>query len=301
MTSEEQRADVWMIFISSQISTLISATLLWTCTSIAFAFALRVQLKREVQTRASRALITTTCLFFLFTTAAWVMRLGVVYSYLHRDVDNAQIYLLVEGVMVSVNYFLGDAVLLWRAWALTQQDWYRWLIAIPFVFLCVGLVFTGFIIACVAPGAASAFTPGSALCTYSPKIVWAVSFLTNVWATAMIAAKAWELRRFMKYALGRPGSTKGEKVLAVLVESGAFYMLFWLVTIPGLFVTLSTADSYISQTGSVHFILIISSVGCQLSGLIPMVIIILVHRQCATPYDLEVESLPVVEAGRCRL
>lgn len=63
-------------------------------------------------------------------------------------------------------------------------------------------------------------------------LVWyaafTVSWLTNIWATALVICKAWHYRRHVSAHLSAPLRTRAEHALLLFVEFGVLYCLFWI-------------------------------------------------------------------------
>ncbi|KAF8907127.1 hypothetical protein CPB85DRAFT_1223662 [Mucidula mucida] len=177
------------------------------------------------------------------------------------------------------NMIVGDSVVIWRAWVLWTGDRIRKIMIVPVVLLLVSLVFAIIDINCLVDDSyesKSTIPSGSRTCRWAEPISWAISLLTNIAATALIAAKAWsrEHRQLLRTGIGRSGTrSKGEKILILLVESGFVYCLFWLTQLLDFF------DIPRATGGVFYLYLVVSTMGDQISGLYPTLIIILVKLQ----------------------
>ncbi|KAM5536302.1 hypothetical protein V8D89_010038, partial [Ganoderma adspersum] len=145
-----------------------------------------------------------------------------------------------QTVTLTINVILGDAIVCWRAYAVWQGNR---------IVLCasVALLLTTFGLATVD----TTYT-----CTYSiihgpdstqldPKAIGngtlyggvsygvaasMLSLCTNLYATTAVALKAWRSRRFLRrYIVTGPMVSQTEKVLSLLVESGAIYCAVWIL------------------------------------------------------------------------
>ncbi|KAI0259488.1 hypothetical protein BC834DRAFT_905791 [Gloeopeniophorella convolvens] len=112
---------------------------------------------------------------------------------------------------------------------------------------------------------------------------------TNIISTALIAWKAWEHRRTVRTHLGK-GSTseRVEKILALLIESGAVYTLLWVLY-------LLTAFSVLPGSGS----LIVNAVTLYVSSIYPTFITIVVglrrsqcERYATVSREMQFERVP---------
>ncbi|KAI0315164.1 hypothetical protein OF83DRAFT_1174081 [Amylostereum chailletii] len=97
-----------------------------------------------------------------------------------------------------------------------------------------------------------------------------MSLASNLWATALIGYKAWLFRRNIGAHLHEGGKrTMLEKILALLVESGAFYCGVWVIYI--------VSNATPALRGA--FATFIEDGVPQLSGIYPTVIIVIVCLQ----------------------
>ncbi|PSR77964.1 hypothetical protein PHLCEN_2v7622 [Hermanssonia centrifuga] len=170
-----------------------------------------------------------------------------------------------------LQYVSTDAVVVWRAWALCKTE-YRKVLFIPVVLLCLTAlsVFTT-----IGLRIASFLTPGGFsfkpvlhaidICQVS-NLVW--SLLTNISATSIISHKTWVHRKAIQEGLRsiRNKSTKAERVLALLVESGIIYCL------SGATVLISTLIPLPFGTlGDIY-----TPINIQIAGIYPTIVIVLV-------------------------
>ncbi|KAI0320552.1 hypothetical protein OF83DRAFT_1169255 [Amylostereum chailletii] len=195
-------------------------------------------------------------------------------------VDNADkisgnpLEVCVPTVVLTINIVLSDAIVLWRAWILWSRN--RVLSALSIALLVATLV-------TAAIDTHSACTGSSGQLFGGDKVglaVFILSFVTNVWSTSLIGFKAWQHRRVLKENL-QAGSarTRVEKVLALLVESGAVYCVIWayLVTyqIVGYFEDLNTAPASTLRFNKTGWNLLTGGL-IQLIGIYPTIVVVLV-------------------------
>lgn len=111
--------------------------------------------------------------------------------------------------------------------------------------------------------------------------VYCLTLATNISATALIAYKAWRHRCSIKEHLCDGNArTRVEKVLSLLVESGAIYCGFWALSVGSYFLP-GGQDAVRSSKPSGDIALgdVICSTAVQISGIYPTIIIILVCIQ----------------------
>ncbi|KAJ3884443.1 hypothetical protein GG344DRAFT_33982, partial [Lentinula edodes] len=165
---------------------------------------------------------------------------------------------LVQATLFSLEFILGDAIVIWRASALWAFDW-----KIMFSMIIVLLGDFGqadwWYIAGTQPKS----------CNVSQRAMFLLSLGTNAIATFFIALKAWQHREAfiaLPDSLSSSGSWKksrspAQKIMILFLESGFLYMLFW-VSSPAFFMT-----DIFNQTRY------------QVVGLYPTAIILLIHRE----------------------
>ncbi|KAH8822883.1 hypothetical protein DL96DRAFT_1819573 [Flagelloscypha sp. PMI_526] len=133
-----------------------------------------------------------------------------------------------------LNMLVGDVVVVIRAKIIWGTGWR--IVAIPLIFLFATLGFSMTSIACLT---ASIYTQkrtsvptGSYVCRWAEPIAWALSLLTNVVSTSLIAYRAWAHRKDLAHLHGMESRQSGvERVLRLLVDSGFIYFLFLLTQV----------------------------------------------------------------------
>ncbi|KAI9433162.1 hypothetical protein H4582DRAFT_1989289 [Lactarius indigo] len=120
------------------------------------------------------------------------------------------------------------------------------------------------------------------------EITFISSLLTNILGTGIISLKAWRYRRWIVTDLQRVVNkrTKGERVLALLVESGVLYVFSGALLV---------ASSLIHLPGS-NFVLgsFFLQAAVHLAGMYPVIVVILVSREASMDKTLFNSTLPVV-------
>jgi len=120
------------------------------------------------------------------------------------------------------------------------------------------------------------------------EVTYISSLITNILGTGVISLKAWRYRRWIVADLQQVVSkrTKAERVLALLVESGVFYIFSDAIMF---------ASSLVRLPGS-HYILesLYSQAAVHLAGIYPLTVVILVNREASMDMTLFNSTLPVI-------
>ncbi|KIY68046.1 hypothetical protein CYLTODRAFT_421990 [Cylindrobasidium torrendii FP15055 ss-10] len=277
---------------------IICESVWWAIYLVLFIYATRLQLSHGLRTIPAIVMFAVTLILFASSTsllgmnATWLMTQlnGMLIDYpdlaLWDRVSKTNERLAQFGVPMEAlfltNMIIGDSVVIWRAWALWQGGGrMRWLLAAPISFLCVSFGFMVQALKCLSDGAfgQSTIPDGGRLCAWSEPISWGISLLTNISSTTLIAIKAWQARRFFKDTSMGHRKTTSERILILLVESGFIYCLFWLSQVI-LFFEFDYTNSRMFAYD------ILGTLGDQLSGLYPTIIIVLVNKHRSLSNDV---------------
>ncbi|KAI3603998.1 hypothetical protein WG66_000764 [Moniliophthora roreri] len=221
-----------------------------------------------------------TATLFATSTALWSMNLAVLFiairgfftkypnlslynRFVQLDFDILPFSLPMEALFMS-NMIIGDAVVIWRAWILCKNSWLQTLVYIPMVTLLVSFA-SGYGIE------SSAIPEGSKVCQWGEAIAWGISLLTNVISTTLIATRTWQYRMFLHQGNSQI-SSQSQRIMVILVESGFAYCLFWLSQLVLFF-------QFDNDTPGAYVYAFLSTMGDQISGVYPTIIIILVYLQ----------------------
>ncbi|ETW76290.1 hypothetical protein HETIRDRAFT_480361 [Heterobasidion irregulare TC 32-1] len=242
--------------------------------------------QKDMRSRANIIMLMATLVMFAVSTSHAALDMVILIQQFvsifigHPDLPLATRFIVANNAVIgyeigqtylyTINGILSDAVVVWRAWVLWQDN--RKLVLAPLVLLLGSLC-----ILCVQIGlqTASDLTdsiPPNALNKVRTSS-WALSLATNTVATSLIGYKAWSHRRFLKANLSHGSrKTKVEKVLAILVETGLFYCLQQAIMIGMGYIPLP--DNPRSPVSSV-----LNGVSVHLAGIYPTMIIVLVNFQ----------------------
>ncbi|KAJ7604140.1 hypothetical protein FB45DRAFT_803930 [Roridomyces roridus] len=128
-------------------------------------------------------------------------------------------------------YFLSDGIVVWRAWVIWSNN------RIVHAFLAVCILTTGVCSLVVAVFNYQTAFRGSHYDPLAENLLGTLPLIiTNFASTALISGKLWYYRHNIKVHLTREkGNTKVEKILILLLESGALYLIFWILLMIGDF------------------------------------------------------------------
>ncbi|KAJ7490864.1 hypothetical protein FB451DRAFT_1124419 [Mycena latifolia] len=161
-----------------------------------------------------------------------------------------------------LTYFLSDIIVVWRAWVIWQGN------RIVHAGLAVCLIATGATSLILAVFNFNSEFHGVHYPTLMKNFLGTFGLLvTNFTATAPISYKLWYYRKNVKKYINRTanGNTKVEGVFILLMESGCFYCIFWILLMIGDF-------GYYPDFGFEWF-------QPNISGIYPTIIIFMVSRQ----------------------
>ncbi|KAJ8095751.1 hypothetical protein PM082_022858 [Marasmius tenuissimus] len=182
---------------------------------------------------------------------------------------------LVLGSLVLINYALTDAVVFWRAWVLCNKD-YRKSLYIPLFFLCcASLTITATVVIRITiqsiphlDGSKSdprikSLSRAIDVCQVANLVF---SLLLNISATVIVAVKSWWIKFDLSALKNR--RTRGERIMALLVESGLLYSL------SGITVLITTVIRLpVGTVGDIY-----TPVNTQIAGMYPIVVLLLVSH-----------------------
>ncbi|ETW80414.1 hypothetical protein HETIRDRAFT_452014 [Heterobasidion irregulare TC 32-1] len=265
---------------------LVCETLLYGMYLILIFFSTYTLCRKGFRSAANVAMLVVTLTMFAMSTTLWASELAILIQRVRRglvtrpdlsvpdNVTDAAIASRVEiwlpEVFFSFEFVLGDSVVIWRAWALWQDN-----IKVLLAPLCLAVASALAAFALLGCGAKAHFgrvADAPALCHNSEVTSWVLSIAANVIATGIIGYKAWEYRQFIRKSLGsKSRRTQIEKVLALLVDSGAVYFVLWVPQILGFF-------PITFHPGPAHFTSVVFGSVCkQIVGLYPTIVVVLVN------------------------
>ncbi|KAJ7490894.1 hypothetical protein FB451DRAFT_1221323 [Mycena latifolia] len=220
--------------------------------------------------RARQALLTITLTMLLAATAHLGLYMGYIllqFPTLAAEYVNPIVILkrldITQTCLRRLTYFLSDIIVVWRAWVIWQES------RIVHAGLAVCLIATGATSLTLAVFNFKSEFHGVHYPRLTQNFLGTFGLLvTNFTATVLISYKLWYYRKNVKKYINRTanGNTKVEGVLILLMESGCFYCIFWILLMVGDF------GYYGPDFGFEWF-------QPNISGIYPTIIIFMVSRQ----------------------
>ncbi|KAJ6460221.1 hypothetical protein C8R45DRAFT_1221105 [Mycena sanguinolenta] len=253
--------------------------------SIFFAIAMYSIFRKGLKSRAAIIMLCVVVYLYVSSVAQWALNVWTVLQSIHS-------LLMVPGVPIAdrpeltntrlektdipmealwvFNMIIGDSVVIWRTWVVHMHRVLA--ISMPAILLFMSLTFGLIDLGCVSYEEKSGSLP--AFCTYPPIgfIGWAFSVATNITCTILIGLKARQHRKITRQLdpTARSHRMSADKILSLLVESGAIYTVLWLTQV----------TSYIGfpPNSPVWYLwAVLRPIGNQMAGLYPTLIIVIVN------------------------
>ncbi|KAL1695893.1 hypothetical protein GGG16DRAFT_121246 [Schizophyllum commune] len=179
-------------------------------------------------------LATTIAILFLLSTISvtlgvlfYVIQFPTGYGGTISDLtDFLDRLIVVLAVAARLNYLISDGVVVWRAWTLWRDN--RSAKGVLLTCICGSAI--GTTVECV--WSLQSARRGQIESATQTLMLTVPLLVTNIVSTALVAIRVWLYRRDIKASLSpyiRP--TLVEKVLLLLLESGSFYCLIWVVNL----------------------------------------------------------------------
>ncbi|KAG7098117.1 hypothetical protein E1B28_000089 [Marasmius oreades] len=259
----------------------------------------RLRLKRSIFLAAITILLflCSTC-FFVTDIADLIIRIRILLlddfdpSFESRmaKADGVTEPLMWTGTVIFIFALsIGDSILVWRTWALYQDQLIY--AALPILTLLGSFTSALFELGCliethfstdeVAPNASSV---GADQCKQADKASYTLSFVTNIVCTGLIVWKAWCHRRYMNTTLGRQRKqTQVDRVLLLFCESGAIYLVLYILQSIPIYNTSLSPGALVAMN-------IVNAVIQQAMGMYPTAIVVICQMQKSLWDSFEVPS-----------
>ncbi|EJD06700.1 uncharacterized protein FOMMEDRAFT_63622, partial [Fomitiporia mediterranea MF3/22] len=255
---------------------LICQTLFYGVYAALIPLSTHFLLKKKTLSRANKFMFATTIFMFLLSTAFWATSvanlIATVNVFYASSLDHSSIAFMLYSLfnaLVLVNYIVTDSVVVWRAWVLCKNSGTS-IFVIPFLFLACTSVS---VVATIGLRVTMDVRPVdlNRAIDISQIANLVLSLITNISATSIIGFRAWQHRQSIRTMISRERetSTKVERILTLLVESGLIYC------ISGVIVLIASVIRLPYHTlGDVY-----TPVHVQVAGIYPTIVLILVSQQ----------------------
>ncbi|PAV21538.1 hypothetical protein PNOK_0149500 [Pyrrhoderma noxium] len=236
-------------------------------------------IKNKEETKANRRMFYMSLFMFFLSTLYWASSVAnlivTIHVFLLSDKNPTRsiafsLFPLLNAI-ITINYFLSDGVVVWRAWVICRDSRVKMLTLPIFFLLCL------FACICVTIGfrAYMTFPQNDNKLNYAIDVSQVtglvLSFFTNISATAAIWYQFWQHRREVSSTLRevQRSNTKVERILLLLIESGLIYCLSGVVVLISVFVRLPSGT-----LGDIYH-----PIHVQVAGIYPTVVFLLVSKE----------------------
>ncbi|KAJ7589190.1 hypothetical protein C8J56DRAFT_1164089 [Mycena floridula] len=268
--------DVITLVQFSGVSLTIASTLGYGIYLPIAMLSMYILLRRGLSNSRARSVLFAFLVVILIVTTA-LFASNVQMAHLHilgflapervkaSDVTSFNQSYVLSVVSNHIIYFMSDLIVVWRAWAICNTRYIKVVLTV-----CIAGSLVGITIDAVRN--VQAFFGTASYPTVVSLGIYLPVLLTNVVATSAIALQAWRSRDSLLKHLNRASSTsKAERILLILIESGVLYCVFWIIDVIFAFVPSLAVKEYGYLYQFVPYIL----------ALYPSVIVILVTREFA--------------------
>ncbi|KAJ4491000.1 hypothetical protein J3R30DRAFT_3694966 [Lentinula aciculospora] len=214
------------------------------------------------------------CLFIIFICFTW----NVFYSGGFNLMDIQYTFQYMPSWAATVNLLLSDCIVVWTAWVMFQYD-KLWRLALVVLMIAnIGVNIADCIWGDIELNIeVASFTTLDWLSSI-------ISLAVNIFATLLIAFKAWNHHRFMTTLFLRK-RTRAQNILLLLVESGAMYC-----AIQSVYAVFILLDVYtVVDVGFSQAMNIITAMSIVAAACYPVAVIILIRK----------DSSPIVSSDFC--
>jgi len=258
-----------------RIISIICQTLFYGIYLCLVIISVHVIVTNGIRSRSRKWLLAMTTMMFALSTMYWILSVVITFLVIDTYIGTriAPDWLPMFSAILLINYIITDGVVVWRAWVLCS-DQSRVALMIPVVMLAINTVI--YLMTVAVRGALLSSKEGVQMHNVLARMIdvtqvahQAFSLLTNVFATSVIALKAWKYRKLlMASEIGARYPSQAIRILAVMVESGMLYILIGVTALASLVIHLP-----FGTLGDIFM-----PVAVQLVGMYPMVVVLLVEQ-----------------------
>ncbi|KAJ6544035.1 hypothetical protein B0H19DRAFT_1267340 [Mycena capillaripes] len=220
---------------------LIAQTFVFAIYTLLFCLSTRILLKRKSKSMTDMLMLFTTVVMFFLSAAYWMFTCAHAATMLNAptgspisDHDEITQEALLSAI-ATINFVISDAVVIWRAWIISQHKLrkYLWVTGFFWVLTFIAVLTTiGFRVDALTESKlakAISLTPGLDVLQL---LSWMLSLASNISATSIVAVTTWRHREIVRDAFTyEDGATKSPRYSVLIVEIGVFYSISTLITL----------------------------------------------------------------------
>ncbi|KAF9062285.1 hypothetical protein BDP27DRAFT_1428064 [Rhodocollybia butyracea] len=272
---------------------LIAETVLWGIFTVLICTSTTLLVSRGLHARSKQVMLVLTLLMYVLSTLDWAIDVRRVWTDLKisipaellspaRDesrLNSTNVLLrIIQSITNNICVIISDLVVCWRVCVVYGWDRRVLMTAIALMLALFidasPFYFEGTVFVCnltqIGVGFPSVVHLHSLAPSQFPIDIIALTFssLVNVWATGMVALRAWRSRREIRFQLAN-GSRKSfaENILTLFMESGIVYTVLWILKSVVLIVVHTSYTNYAVMVMN------------QAIGMYPTIILLLVALQ----------------------
>ncbi|KAJ3844911.1 hypothetical protein EV361DRAFT_394845 [Lentinula raphanica] len=182
---------------------------------------------------------------------------------------------IVKTTIFSIEYLIGDSMVVWRACALWGYSKKIMLLLILLLSSAAVLVF--FFVGCLGFHNWEYILGEPEVCLNSYRGTFFLSVTINLLATSLIATKAWLHHRFLR-SVSVKKSNSVLKIMILLVESGFIYFIIWATKSVSILINI---NHNAGTPGGQFAVSLLNPMGNQVVGLYPTLLVVIVNAQCS--------------------
>ncbi|SJK99802.1 uncharacterized protein ARMOST_03113 [Armillaria ostoyae] len=228
------------VFVAVVVEVLLYG--MYTCLFLGSSYLLIF--KREKAKVVIVMIVLNTIMWFMSTTHVTITIVKIHWVY-QRGTERDGNTVILEGnnippglysllALECVNFFIGDGIMLWRAWILCNRSrWILWMSSI------LGVTAFATTASALLPRLwgkeplTSAASDGLFAGVHAT-IAMILTLSINVWATSLVAYRTWTHHRLIRSLTGASFASqffKQHGILSLMIESGVFYCCTWFATV----------------------------------------------------------------------
>ncbi|KAJ7346924.1 hypothetical protein DFH08DRAFT_205701 [Mycena albidolilacea] len=274
---------------------LVVQTLFFGAYTVIIALSARMLMRRGLKAPANRVLMILTVFMYLLSAAYWVFRIADLVSRIQFVEDHPQLtavtpvtrflalfnalMLIIVGILfvariplnLDSQYLLCDGVVIWRARLVCSQGHRKYMYLPLFFLVLTTLAVVGVIglrilsISIRGFGKAPFFTSAVNILQVS---AINTSLISNLSSTGVVGIATWQHREAIRDGFNK--TTKGNRILSILLESGLLYCIAELLVLAFTFIRLPYNDTL----GDFF-----TPVNVQIAGAYTPIVLLLVNTQ----------------------